>query len=202
MNAKISSPRWPLFGAVGAGILASACCTLPLLLVLAGVSGAWLSTFKALEPLRPIFIVLAGGLLFFAYRRVETHSGPEVCEPGSDCAKPETKRRNKIVLWLAAILTLLLAASPTLIGIAFGAATGDESELRSCTLAVEGMTCATCPLQVKSAAKRVDGVKEVEVSLKDATARIVYDPKKTTPEALAVAISGVGYPATVIPETP
>jgi len=106
-----------LAGAVGAGLLASACCTIPLLLVLAGVGGAWMSTLKALEPLRPFFIFAAAGLLYYAYRKIENDSGPEVCEPGSACADPRTKKRNKMIFWIAAGVTLLFAVSPALIGL-------------------------------------------------------------------------------------
>jgi len=42
---------------------------------------------------------------------------------------------------------------------------------------------------VRTAAKTVDGVKEATASYKDGTAEIVYDPAKTTPEAIAQAIT-------------
>lgn len=107
--------RWSLAGALGAGILASACCTVPLLLVMLGVGGAWLGTLRALEPLRPVFVVLAAGFLFFAFRRARA-TGPEVCEPGTACAEPQTHRRTQLVLWIAAVATALLLVSPALIG--------------------------------------------------------------------------------------
>ena len=44
--------NWGLMAAVGAGIAASACCTIPLLLVAMGAGGAWVSTFTAFEPFR------------------------------------------------------------------------------------------------------------------------------------------------------
>jgi len=42
---------------------------------------------------------------------------------------------------------------------------------------------------VRIAAKTVDGVKDATASYKDGTAEIVYDPAKTTPEAIAQAIT-------------
>jgi len=42
---------------------------------------------------------------------------------------------------------------------------------------------------VRAAAKTVDGVKEVTARYKDGTAEIVYDPVKTTPEAIAQVIT-------------
>ena len=57
--------KWGVFGAVGAAVAASACCTIPLLLVTLGVGGAWVGTFTALEPFRPLFIGVA--LVFLGY---------------------------------------------------------------------------------------------------------------------------------------
>jgi copper chaperone CopZ len=42
---------------------------------------------------------------------------------------------------------------------------------------------------VRTAAKTVDGVKDATASYKGGTAEIVYDPAKTTPEAIAQAIT-------------
>jgi mercuric ion transport protein len=44
--------------AVLASLLASTCCVLPLVLVLAGVTGAWLIQLQALKPLTPYAIAL------------------------------------------------------------------------------------------------------------------------------------------------
>jgi mercuric ion transport protein len=43
-----------------AAILASTCCLGPLVLLMLGVSGAWIGNLTALEPYRPLFIVAAG----------------------------------------------------------------------------------------------------------------------------------------------
>ncbi len=42
---------------------------------------------------------------------------------------------------------------------------------------------------MRIAAKTVDGVKDATASYKDGTAEIVYDPAKTTPEAIAQAVT-------------
>jgi mercuric ion binding protein len=60
---------------------------------------------------------------------------------------------------------------------------------------VQGMHCAVCPVTVKKAAEGVVGVKEVKVSMKEGLARVTYDPAKTTPAAIAEAITKAGYPA-------
>lgn len=66
---------------------------------------------------------------------------------------------------------------------------------RTVTFAVENMTCATCPLTVKTALKRIDGVKDVKVDFDKKTATVVFDDAKTTREAIAEASRVAGFPA-------
>jgi len=49
--------------AVLASLLASTCCVLPLVLVLVGVTGAWMSTLVAMKPITPYAIALTVGAL-------------------------------------------------------------------------------------------------------------------------------------------
>ena len=81
-----------------AAFLASACCLVPLALVLMGFGGAWLATFKVLEPFRPVFIGAALVALFFAYRRIFRPAA--ACQPGEVCALPSTRRTYKAVFWV------------------------------------------------------------------------------------------------------
>lgn len=53
-----------------AAILVSTCCLGPLVLIMVGISGAWIANLTALEPYRPIFIGVAAVALFFSYRRI------------------------------------------------------------------------------------------------------------------------------------
>lgn len=52
--------------AVLASILASTCCVLPLVLVLVGITGAWMVHLTALKPLTPYAIALTAGALGWA----------------------------------------------------------------------------------------------------------------------------------------
>lgn len=95
-----------------AGILASACCVGPLVLVSLGLGGAWVSTLTVLEPYRWVFLGIAALALIFAWRKIYRSAGQ--CEPGQACAVPRTRRAYKITLWAVAILVLLAFASPYL----------------------------------------------------------------------------------------
>lgn len=71
------------------------------------------------------------------------------------------------------------------------------AEPQSTTLAVEGMTCAGCPITVKRLLKKVPGVSEVSVDAKTHLAQVKFDPDKTQPDQLAKAVTEIGYPTTV-----
>lgn len=64
--------------------------------------------------------------------------------------------------------------------------------------AIENMTCASCPITVRTAMRRVEGVSEVTIDYASKTAIAVYDPTLTTANAIAESSTSIGYPATVI----
>jgi len=61
--------------------------------------------------------------------------------------------------------------------------------------AVENMTCAACPITVKKAMARVEGVESIAVDFGAKTATAVFDPTQTNANAIAQASSSVGFPA-------
>ena len=68
---------------------------------------------------------------------------------------------------------------------------------KTVTLAVPGMTCAACPITVKTALAKVAGVEKTDVSFERREAVVTYDDAKTTAAALTNATAGAGYPSTV-----
>lgn len=66
---------------------------------------------------------------------------------------------------------------------------------RTQTFAIENMTCALCPVTVRTAMEKVAGVKSVAVDFEAKTATVVYDPSTATAEAIAAASTNAGYPA-------
>jgi mercuric ion binding protein len=65
----------------------------------------------------------------------------------------------------------------------------------SVTFDVDKMTCATCPIAVRKAMERVDGVKEVKVSYEDKTASVTFDATVTSASEIGQASTDVGFPA-------
>ncbi len=68
---------------------------------------------------------------------------------------------------------------------------------KTVTLAVPGMTCATCPITVKKALTKVAGVATVDVNLDKLQAVVTFDDAKTTVAALTKATTDAGYPSTM-----
>jgi mercuric ion transport protein len=97
-----------LFAALGlaGAFLASACCILPLVFVTLGISGAWIGNLTALEPYKPLTSGIAIVFVGLGFWHVYLRNKP-VCVEGSYCARPQSSRVTKAVLWAATVLVLL-----------------------------------------------------------------------------------------------
>jgi mercuric ion binding protein len=77
-----------------------------------------------------------------------------------------------------------------------GISAADKS-VSTATFEVEKMTCATCPITVRKAMQRVEGVSEVQVDFESKSATVTYDSSTTTAQDIADASSNVGFPARI-----
>jgi mercuric ion transport protein len=102
-----------LAASVVASVGASVCCVVPLVFVMAGLGGSWLSTLRVLEPYRPVFMVVAIGALAIGYWQI--FKAPAACAPGDQCAAPTVQRSRKIGFWIVSVVVLALLASPYVI---------------------------------------------------------------------------------------
>lgn len=66
---------------------------------------------------------------------------------------------------------------------------------KTVTLSVPGMYCAVCPITVKKALTKVDGVTKAEVSYEKREATVTFDDGKTNVQALTKATENAGYPS-------
>lgn len=99
-----------IFAGLASSVGASACCVLPLALVSAGLGGAWVSQLRALERLAPVFIGAA--IAAFAYAFYRLYLKPAPCAPGTACATPATRRRQRIAFWATLVTAKLLILFP------------------------------------------------------------------------------------------
>lgn len=72
-----------------------------------------------------------------------------------------------------------------------------SAEPKSVTLTVPGMTCPTCPVTIKKALLKEQGVSGVTVIYDKKELTVGYDDAKTTPTAIMKATASVGFPSQV-----
>jgi mercuric ion binding protein len=66
---------------------------------------------------------------------------------------------------------------------------------KTVTLNVSGMTCAACPITVKKALEKVQGVSKVDVRFENKQVLVTFDDAKTNTDALVKATTNAGYPS-------
>ncbi len=64
-------------------------------------------------------------------------------------------------------------------------------------LHVEGMTCPSCKVAVRTALSKLDGVKDARVDVANKSATVEYDPSKVRPQQLVDAVNRLGYQASL-----
>ena len=69
------------------------------------------------------------------------------------------------------------------------------------TLSVPSMNCAACPITVKKALTKVNGVTLAKVDFEKRQATVTFDDTKTDVQALTLATKNVGYPSTLVTTT-
>lgn len=99
----------PIVGGALAAIGAGLCCLGPLVLMMLGISGAWIGNLTILTPYRPLFIIVM--LLLFAWAGWQIHRPEEACAPGSVCSVAQTRKRRQTLFWVTVTIALLLVSS-------------------------------------------------------------------------------------------
>ncbi len=106
-SRPVAAGRRGLWAAVVTGFLASICCVGPLILVVAGIGGAWVADLTILDPLRPWLIAMTLGLLGFAHFRYWRGRRAEAA-----CACPPAHRRSALWLWVGTALIAVALLAP------------------------------------------------------------------------------------------
>lgn len=100
-----------------AAVLASSCCVAPLLLALAGLSGAWLSRLHWLAPYSPALVAMAVVSLAWAGWKLFRSSATQgvICGAAGDCAAGycvNATVQTRRWFWLVLLLTLVPLVVP------------------------------------------------------------------------------------------
>ena len=193
------SSKWSMTGAILSAIAASACCIGPLVLLAIGMGGAWASGLRALEPYRPLFVVVTISFLGYAfYRAYRTPAAS--CSADGSCAPTRSKTLSRTFLWILSPLVVGLLAFPYVAPHLLKPSGSVESGgvgTNTVVLKVENMTCAACATNARQSLLKVEGVKDVTVTAEPPQAVVIYDPAKVSPDALTRATAAAGYPSSV-----
>lgn len=94
------------------------------------------------------------------------------------------------------VVTLVLVLAIALTGFNTSTQSSEEStNTQEVTLKVDGMTCKMCPLTIKTALRKLDGVVDAEVSFKDKEAKVVYEEGEVTVDEIVKTIENAGFKA-------
>jgi mercuric ion binding protein len=91
-----------------------------------------------------------------------------------------------------------LVSSFPLSGMLLAAGVAFAGPPQTATLAVENMTCGTCPIVVKKALEKVPGVSAAAVDFDKKTATVTFDPDKASTVRLTQATTAAGFPSKLI----
>ncbi len=180
----------PMVGAIVAALAASACCVVPAVLAVVGLSGAGFAA--ALAPYRVYFLVATGLALgvgfWLVYRRPKDACG---------CPAPRSRRFARVALWITAAGAIALGAYPV-VGSGFASAGSSDAPARATLhLKVSGMDCAECTGGIAAELKKVPGVVSATVDYESGIAVVRHDGRAGMTEAAIAAVREAGFSAAV-----
>jgi mercuric ion transport protein len=171
---------------------ASLCCVVPLFGLVGGTSSL-ASSVSFLEPFRPLFVGSTFLLLGYAWYANLKPAKKDDCG-----CQPEKKSilQSKAFLTVVTIVSLLLVGFPSYSKFLSQPNTGfvdDQDKNKKVTLAVNGMTCASCEHHIESEVVKLSGVSSVKASYENKSAIVVYAPEKVNEQQIISAINNTGY---------
>lgn len=93
-------------------------------------------------------------------------------------------------------LAMFMSVALVAISVVVTAQEKTADTIKSCVVEIADMACSSCAATIHKALVKIDGVKSAEVSQPKGVASITYDETKTSPQALAKAITKkTGFPA-------
>lgn len=194
-NAKVAS-------GVGlfAALAASLCCITPVLVLLAGASGA-ASAFSWLDPARPFLIALAIAALGFAWYKTLKANSAEACDTDGKCVtEKKSFLASRTFLTIVTIAAVVLMAFPYYGKIFYPKSNNQtvvvsSEDVQQVSFKVSGMTCASCEETIKLSVNKLPGIIETKVDYKSGKTSVKYDGTKTNKVAIIDAINATGYKA-------
>jgi mercuric ion transport protein len=190
-----------MLGFVTGGLLATACCWLPLSLALLGMTSAGVATW--LEAGRPFFLVLTAAFLAYSFHVAFLRKEPAAVCGTSSCATPSCRRggsrMTRGMFFAHVVLVAALFALPSVRGVvasdvALPVPTAATDQ--TIYLEVSGMTCEGCARGIRAALSDVPGVQVAHVTVNPPLATVIAGPE-VDPATLVAAIEDEGYGVTL-----
>lgn len=194
------------------GILASLCCVGPLVIVLFGLGSV--SFALSLSQYRPYFLGL-GFLFMIGAIFLHLNKKNKTCD--INCFSVEGLKREKkfiisvvismAIIYVFALYILVPAISPFIYGSLSQKTTiqtgntvnpiNENSDLRTLSLKINGMTCSGCAYGIQNILESLNGVVKAKVNYPEGTGEVIYDADKITKEEIVSSVESP-YSAEVI----
>lgn len=186
-------------------VIASLCCIVPVLALLAGASGV-ASTFSWMEPFRPYLIGFTVLVLGFAwYQKLKPGTAEEIqcdCEPARSAGGEDEKKpfmQTKTFLGIVTVFAALMFSFPNYAHIFYPSNDRPEvlvvnsSDIQTVSFDIKGMTCNGCASHVENDVHKLPGIVAVEASYENASAKVEFDRSKVSLAEIEEAINATGY---------
>ena len=98
---------------------------------------------------------------------------------------------TSILLITASVALIVLAVVGIFRSLPFGAR-------QEALYSAEKITCGACAAKLQEALQRHDGAGAVRVDVPTREVRVAFDPQRTDPGAIAIALAAAGYPARLL----
>jgi len=187
---------------IGAGlltaILASLCCIVPVLALIAGISGL-ASTSSWLEPFRLYFIGLTILVLGFAwYQKLKPKK-----QIGCNCNTEEKPKfiQTKMFLGIITVFAIVMLVFPYYSNIFYPKTEKqiivvDKSNIQRAEFTISGMTCVSCEEHVNHKVNKLSGILSSNASYHNGKAVVEFDNSKINITEIKKAINSTGYSVT------
>ena len=91
-----------------AALLSSACCVLPLVFAIVGISGAWIGQLRVFKPWSvPLTVLAFGALAYAGWRLYRPAAAEEVCGLSDPAACRRVGGAARRWFWIVVVLTLV-----------------------------------------------------------------------------------------------
>lgn len=179
-----------------AALAASSCCLGPVILAALGLGGA--GVFAGVAAYRPLMLgvtaVFLGVGFYLSYRKPKVVPG-DAC----GCERPKAGRLPRILLWVATVVTLLVAAAPSLLTmLSAQGSTGQapaSGPVATAAIHVDGIDCEACAAPIRKALVGAGGFNNLKLDVPTKIVTVSYVPGPGRPDIYLKAIDDLGYEA-------